>query len=60
MILVGANVLCGAEPEGHVTSTTVYLDTDYVVDQRRRADIKKALWPVSPSQRAFRGSGDRI
>ena len=33
VVLVGANVLCGSEPEGHVTVTTVYLDTDYVLDQ---------------------------
>lgn len=32
-VIVGANVLHGAEPEGHVTATTVYLDTDYVIDQ---------------------------
>jgi len=30
---LGANVLCGIEPEGHITVTTVSLDTDYVVDQ---------------------------
>ncbi len=35
VILLGANVLCGSEPEGHVTVTTVYLDTDYVLDQVR-------------------------
>lgn len=33
LVLLGANVLCGSEPEGHVTVTTLYLDTDYVVDQ---------------------------
>ncbi|MGN6035903.1 helix-turn-helix domain-containing protein [Brevibacterium casei] len=33
VVLLGANVLCGSEPEGHVTVTTVYLDTDYVLDQ---------------------------
>ncbi len=33
VILLGANVLCGSEPEGHITVTTVYLDIDYVVDQ---------------------------
>lgn len=33
VILLGANTLCGSEPEGHITVTTVYLDTDYVVDQ---------------------------
>lgn len=33
VILLGANVLCGSEPEGHVTATTIYADTDYVVDQ---------------------------
>lgn len=30
VVLLGANVLCGSEPEGHITVTTVYLDTDYV------------------------------
>lgn len=35
VILLGANVLCGSEPEGHITVTTIYLDTDYVLDQVR-------------------------
>lgn len=35
VILLGANVLCGSEPEDHITVTTVYLDTDYVIDQVR-------------------------
>lgn len=35
MIVLGANVLCGSEPEGHITVTTIYLDTDYVLDQVR-------------------------
>ncbi|MCT3010460.1 AraC family transcriptional regulator [Propionibacterium freudenreichii] len=35
VILLGANVLCGSEPEGHITITTVDLDTDYVLDQVR-------------------------
>lgn len=35
VILLGANTLCGSEPEGHITVTTVYLDTDYVLDQVR-------------------------
>lgn len=30
--LLGANVPCGAEPEGQVTVTTVYLDPDYAID----------------------------
>ncbi|MFT3968885.1 MAG: hypothetical protein QM695_01040 [Micropruina sp.] len=33
VILLSANTLCGSEPEGHITVTTVYLDTDYVIDQ---------------------------
>lgn len=33
VILLGANTLCGGEPEGHITITTVYLDIDYVIDQ---------------------------
>ncbi|MBT2483111.1 helix-turn-helix transcriptional regulator [Microbacterium sp. ISL-108] len=32
-VFLGANVLCGSEPEGHITVTTIYLDTDYVIDQ---------------------------
>lgn len=35
VILLGANVLCGSEPEGHITVTTIYLDTDYLLDQLR-------------------------
>lgn len=35
VILLGANVLCGSEPEGHITVTTLYADTDYVLDQVR-------------------------
>lgn len=33
VILLGANTLCGSEPKGHITVTTIYADTDYVVDQ---------------------------
>ena len=33
VILLCANTLCGSEPEDHITTTTVYLDTDYVIDQ---------------------------
>lgn len=33
VVLLGANTLCGSEPEGSVTVTTLYLDRDYVVDQ---------------------------
>jgi AraC family transcriptional regulator len=33
VLLLGANVLCGAQPEGHITVTTIYLDTGYVLDQ---------------------------
>lgn len=33
IVLLGANVLCGSEPEGHITTTTIYLDTDYMIDQ---------------------------
>lgn len=35
VVLLGANVLCGSEPEGHITVSTVYLDTDYLIDQLR-------------------------
>lgn len=33
VLLFGANVLWGGEPEGHIAVTTVYLDPDYVVDE---------------------------
>ena len=33
VILLGANTLLGGEPEGRATVTTVYLDTDYLIDQ---------------------------
>ncbi len=33
VILLGPHVLCGSEPEGHITVTTIYADTDYVIDQ---------------------------
>lgn len=33
VIALAANTLCGSEPEGSITVTTLYLDRDYVVDQ---------------------------
>lgn len=33
VIALGANTLCGSEPEVPVTVTTLYLDRDYVIDQ---------------------------
>ena len=33
LIVLAANTLCGAEPEGWITTTTLYLDRDYVIDQ---------------------------
>jgi len=33
VILLGANTLCGGEPEGHVTVTAIGADTDYIFDQ---------------------------
>lgn len=33
VIVLAANTLCGAEPEGWITTTTLYLDRDYVIDQ---------------------------
>lgn len=33
VVVVAAATLCGAEPEGSVTTTTLYLDRDYLVDQ---------------------------
>ena len=33
VIALGANILCGSEPEASITVTTLYLDRDYIVDQ---------------------------
>ncbi|MFC5274128.1 helix-turn-helix domain-containing protein [Brachybacterium sacelli] len=33
VVALGANILCGSEPEGSITVTTLYLDRDYVIDQ---------------------------
>src|SRR5699024_6644406 len=33
VILLGPNLLCGSEPEGQITVTTIYADTDSVIDQ---------------------------
>lgn len=33
VVALGANTLCGSEPEGSITVTTLYLDRNYVVDQ---------------------------
>lgn len=33
VILLGVNTLCGSEPEGPITVTTLYLDRDFVIDQ---------------------------
>lgn len=33
VVALSANTLCGSEPEGHITVTTLYLDRDYVIDQ---------------------------
>nr|WP_255662376.1 AraC family transcriptional regulator [Sediminivirga luteola] len=33
VIALAANTLCGSEPEGSITVTTLYLDRDYVTDQ---------------------------
>lgn len=35
VVVLGVNVLCGSEPDGHVTVTTIYLDRDYIIDQVR-------------------------
>lgn len=41
IVILGANVLCGVEPEGHFTTTTLYVDADYSIDQVfwRHADL---------------------
>lgn len=33
VVVIAPNTLCGAEPEDWVTTTTIYLDRDYIVDQ---------------------------
>jgi AraC family transcriptional regulator len=33
VLLLGASVLCGAQPERHVTVTVIYLDLNFVLDQ---------------------------
>ncbi|MCA0345933.1 MAG: AraC family transcriptional regulator [Actinobacteria bacterium] len=33
VLLLGANVLCGAQPERQVTVTVIYLDLDFILDQ---------------------------
>nr|WP_232532766.1 AraC family transcriptional regulator [Nesterenkonia alkaliphila] len=33
VIALGSNTLCGSEPEGFITVTTLYLDRDYIIDQ---------------------------
>lgn len=33
VVILAGNTLCGSEPEGHFTVTTVYLDPDYMIDQ---------------------------
>lgn len=33
VIALATNTVCGGEPEGSITVTTIYLDRDYVVDQ---------------------------
>lgn len=41
VVLLAANVLCGSEPEGHITVTTIYADIDYLLDQMfwQHADV---------------------
>jgi hypothetical protein len=39
VVTLGANTLCGCEPEGHITVTTVYLDTDYAIDQATPVEL---------------------
>ena len=33
VVLLSANTLCGAEPEDWITTTTIYMDRDYLIDQ---------------------------
>lgn len=33
VVVLAANTLCGAEPEDWITTTTLYFDRDYVIDQ---------------------------
>lgn len=33
VVALAANTLCGSDPEGSITVTTLYLDRDYIIDQ---------------------------
>jgi hypothetical protein len=33
VVLLGANVACGSEPESHIALTVIYVDMDYLLDQ---------------------------
>jgi AraC-like DNA-binding protein len=33
IVLLSANTLCGAEPENWISTTTIYMDQDYLIDQ---------------------------
>lgn len=33
VVVLGPNVLCGVSPDRYITSTAIYLDADYLVDQ---------------------------
>ncbi len=33
VVFLGEHVLCGSKPDGNITITAIYLDTDYVLDQ---------------------------
>lgn len=46
VLLLGANVLCAADPEEHITVTTVCLDPDYVLDQVRWPEPRGDLGPM--------------
>ncbi|GIJ25831.1 hypothetical protein Vqi01_09930 [Micromonospora qiuiae] len=52
-------MLCGAEPEGRLTVTTIYADTDYLLDQlfwqyadvlRDRLDAQSLAESLTPNR----------
>lgn len=45
-ILLGPNVLCGTEPEGQLTVTTIYIDTDLALDQYVVDDLMASVGAV--------------
>lgn len=61
-VLLGPSVLCGVEPEGMLTFSTIYIDTDLALDQfywqysailHDRLDAQGFAEKIYPSPRRF-------